>query len=111
MPGSFSQRSAKSRAKGEGSTVSRSTVRPSDLETILEVTMTMSPSARGSPPVAADSTIMAARSSPSVISGRPSTAMAETATSLLPQTPAMRMLVCVLWTRLRLMSSEVSIST
>ena len=28
-----------------------------------------------------------------------------------PQAPAMRMLVCVLWTRLRLMRSEVSIST
>ncbi len=50
-----------------------STVRPSDLETIFDVTTMMSPSANAVPAALAASAINAARSAPLAISGRPAT--------------------------------------
>ena len=65
---SLSQRCAHSVAKSDGVTVSRSTMRPSALDTTLEVITTTSPSARAVAPAT-----IAARSSPGAISGSPST--------------------------------------
>src|SRR5215472_296633 len=71
--GSFSVVTASRQARDDGVTVARSTNRPSDLETILLVMTTTSPSSSGVDCAARAPSISATRSSPGWIMGRPAT--------------------------------------
>ena len=82
-PGVLVQRAADSVAKPDGVTSSSSTVRPSALDTIFDVTTTTSPSTISVAPA-----MRAARSSPGLISGSPSTPSMCTRRTVIVETPA-----------------------